>query len=212
MGTEQALGFLQCKKNMILLSRKFLRYKKVKSSVRCLSTKWGRLRDISVERRDGEGTVGFHQTVQDVREHISRCVFSLIVSQPHSYPPHILPQNLCLFSSLWFTPTSIFTQAFMYPPWECFVSSYSSPKSPFNLLACWGKGKGSRRRGNWLGLIACCKGVRMQWSKIQGFLLPLLSFVISGVVLQKRFVACSRDLAVLYISLLPLSACLHTSP
>lgn len=161
-GRQQALGFLRCKKYTILLSRKFVRYKKGKHSLKDLSTKWGRLSDTAVETSGGEETVGFHQTVQDVREHIGRCVVSLILSQPHSYPPHLLPQNLCLFSSLWSTPTSIVTQAFRHPPWEYIASSYSSQKAPFSLLhllACWGKGRRTR------GLIACSKGVRMQWSR-----------------------------------------------
>lgn len=168
------------------------------------------LRDTSMERGGGEGTVGFYQTVQDVREHISRCAVSFVLFQPP------IPLTFFLKISVPFPPSGPrpFPQAFMHPPWECIASSYSSQKSLFNLLhllACWGKRKG-RRRGKWLGLTAYSKEVRLQWSNIQGFLLPLLSLVISWMVLQKRFITCSRDLVVLYISLPPPPALLHTSP
>lgn len=33
----------------------------------------------------GEGTVGFHQTVQDIREHIGKCVVSLCSSHTSTH-------------------------------------------------------------------------------------------------------------------------------
>jgi len=67
-----------------------------------------------------------------------------------------------------------------------------------------------KRKVDWTN--SPCQRGQDEWSKILDFPLPLLSLVISEVVLQKRFITCSRDLVVLYISLLPPTALFHISP